>query len=107
MPMNRRRNWKKQFFYAICAGLLFVCSFSLLAGNVSAVESVETQPVQTDQSQTEQWTKGQKIAGFLVIFTVFCGGTAYLVMRPSLKKLKEAKRQAAETKSDSETKPKI
>lgn len=103
--MNRGQGWKKRFC-TVCGSLLLLCAV-FVPGKVFAAESAENQSVETEESWTVEWTKGQKVAGFLVIFTVFCGGTAYLVMRPSLKKLKEAKKRAAEIKSDSETKPKI
>ena len=37
-------------------------------------------------------SKPVQVVGFLVIFTVVCGVTAYFVMRPSLKKLKESRK---------------
>ncbi|MCD8219565.1 MAG: hypothetical protein LUC50_04245 [Ruminococcus sp.] len=74
-----------------------------MTGPACAVEAAETQPAETVQESTSGgWTKGKKIAGFLVLFTIACGGTAYLVMRPSLKKLKETKQQTQETETQSD-----
>lgn len=92
------KRWKK--------GLVCVLSALLLWGipmgnSVSAAETAPAQTAVTTEAQTgKEPSKAVKIIGFLAIFTVACGVTAYLVMRPSLKKLKEAKQQAAQTESE-------
>ena len=41
-------------------------------------------------------SKGAKIAGFLVIFTISMGVTAFIIIRPKLKMLKEARAKNSE-----------
>lgn len=75
----------------ICGCVASLCVMSSLPAFAA-----ETEPAQTTASASEEKETGKtgKILGFLAIFTVACGGTAYLVMRPSLRKLREAKEQA-------------
>ena len=78
-----QRRWKQ-----VLCSLLGVL---LLAGSLLTVPAAaaETTDDAKDSGNTRQ------IVQTLVIFTVVCGVTAFLVMRPSLKKLKAAKEQAA------------
>lgn len=90
--------WKKGL---VCA-LSMLMLWGMPVGNgVSAAETAPAQTAVTTEVQTEEEpSKAVKIIGFLAIFTVACCVTAYMVMRPSLKKLKEAKGQAAQIKTD-------
>lgn len=92
------KRWKIWLVCVLSALLLW----GMPVGNgVSAAETAPAQTAVTTEAQTEEEpSKTVKIIGFLAIFTVACGVTAYVVMRPSLKKLKEAKQQAAQTESD-------
>ncbi|MGN1403195.1 MAG: hypothetical protein ACI4XB_02610 [Ruminococcus sp.] len=91
------KRWKKGLVCVLSALLLW----GMPVGNgVSAAETAPEQTVATEAQTEEEPSKAVKIIGFLAIFTVACGVTAYVVMRPSLKKLKEAKQQAAQTESD-------
>ena len=64
-----------------------------------AAETTEYEAAETSESSGA--SKAIKITGFLAIFTVVCAGTAYLVMRPSLKKLKSV-REAQESQDKTE-----
>ncbi len=46
-----------------------------------------------EESTKHEWTKGQKVAAYLAVFTVFFIGTAIITMRPSFKKLKEQQKK--------------
>lgn len=82
---------------------LMLCGLSTVAMPAAAQAAETTESVQTDETKKPASSgKTKKIVGVLCIFTVSCGVTAYLVMRPSLKKLKEAKQQAEKTKTDSD-----
>lgn len=90
--------WKKGL---VCA-LSMLMLWGMPVGNgASAAETAPAQTAVTTEAETEEEpSKAVKIIGFLAIFTVACGVTAYMVMRPSLKKLKEAKGQTAQIKTD-------
>ena len=83
-----QRRWKQ-----VLCSLLGVL---LLAGSLLTVPAAaaETTAPQTTAAES---TDDAKDSGNTrqIIFTVACGVTAFLVMRPSLKKLKAAKEQAA------------
>ena len=82
---------------------LMLCGLSTAAMPAAAQAAETTESVQTDETKKAVSSgKTKKIVGVLCIFTVSCGVTAYLVMQPSLKKLKEAKQQAEKTKTDSD-----
>ncbi len=93
---------RKRFFPGLCCVLLCLC---LQVGVLSATAAETTAVETTSSSQTASekdggLSKPVKILGFLAIFTVACAGTAYLVMRPSLQKLKEAKQQGEKAKQE-------
>lgn len=83
----------------VCISVLLLCGMPM-ENAVFAAEAATVQTTVTEVQTKDAPSKTVKMVGFLAIFTVACGGTAYLVMRPSLKKLKEAKRQAAQIKMD-------
>lgn len=88
-----QRRWKQ----VLCSllGVLLLAG-SLLTVPVAAAETTAPQTTaaeSTDDAKDSGNTR--QIVQTLVIFTVACGVTAFLVMRPSLKKLKAAKEQAA------------
>ncbi len=77
-----------------------LCSFVLILTGVQTAVYAENTAQYSDsaeavqqetEEQEEGMSKGGKIAVFLGIFTVSMGVTAYIVMRPKLKMLKEAK----------------
>jgi len=85
-----QRRWKQ-----VLCSLLGVL---LLAGSLLTVPAETTAPQTTAAESTDDAKDSgntRQIVQTLVIFTVACGVTAFLVMRPSLKKLKAAKEQAA------------
>lgn len=87
-----QRRWKQ-----VLCSLLGVL---LLAGSLLTVPAAaeNTAPQTTAAESTDDAKDSgntRQIVQTLVIFTVACGVTAFLVMRPSLKKLKAAKEQAA------------
>lgn len=88
-----QRRWKQ-----VLCSLLGVL---LLAGSLLTVPAAaaETTAPQTTAAESTDDAKDsgntRQIVQTLVIFTVACGVTAFLVMRPSLKKLKAAEEQAA------------
>ena len=85
-----QRRWKQ-----VLCSLLGVL---LLAGSLLTVLAETTAPQTTAAESTDDAKDSgntRQIVQTLVIFTVTCGVTAFLVMRPSLKKLKAAKEQAA------------
>ncbi len=65
--------------------------WGLSVGTVYAEETTAFTEAVVSEEDADAGKAG-KIVGFLAIFTVVCGTTAYLVMRPSLKRLKEAKK---------------
>lgn len=71
-----------------------------LGNGVSAAETAPIQTTVTEEQKKDEPSRTTRIVGFLAIFTVACGVTAYLVMRPSLKRLKEAKQQTVQTEID-------
>ncbi len=79
--------------------MILMCAIMLtgFGMNVSAENTEETAEVYTEAAEeSNDMSKGVKIAGFLVIFTLSMGVTAYIVMRPKIKMLKEAKQKNEE-----------
>lgn len=80
--------------------LVLICSLFMLIGSAAISIGASAEPVAetTEVSEHIQQDKedstpsrGVKIAGFLVIFTVAMGTTAFIVVKPKLKKLKTTK----------------
>lgn len=78
--------------------LVLICSLFMLIGSAAISIGASAEPVAetTEVSEHVQETdsspsRGVKIAGFLVIFTVAMGTTAFIVVKPKLKKLKTTK----------------
>ncbi len=71
----------------LCILSLIVCPVSVSAEGTSDAASASAEEVQDDSEPS----KGVKIAGFLVIFTISMGVTGYIVVRPKLKLLKDAR----------------
>ncbi len=78
--------------------LVLICSLFMLIGSAVTSISAYAEPMAetTEVSEHVQETdsspsRGVKIAGFLVIFTVAMGTTAFIVVKPKLKKLKTTK----------------
>ena len=83
---------KRRIAGIICVLFLYLCSMTALP--VSADETTAaTETIETVQNENEEegYSKGVKIAGFLGIFTVAMGVTAFIVVKPKLKMLKEIK----------------
>lgn len=83
---------KRRILALICSLFMLICC-SMVSISVSAESAVETTTEVSDNvHETDSSpSRGVKIAGFLVIFTVAMGATAFIVARPKFKKLKEAK----------------
>lgn len=83
--------------------LILLCSSILYSTRVYAdtTPQTTTQIQDTASAEEEKRSIGQ-IIGILCIFTVTCGVTAYVVMRPSLKKLRDVRNNGTSkgTKSD-------
>lgn len=76
--------------------MIFMCAvmFTGFGMNVSAENTEETAEVYAEAAEeSEGMSKGVKMAGFMAIFTLSMGITAYIVMRPKVKMLKEAKQK--------------
>lgn len=95
----QKKTWKKWLCGVI--GVLIVWCGTLTEMQVYA-GTTSVQTTKTETTAVESPSKTGQIVGVLAIFTVTCGITAYLVMRPSLKKLREAK----ENVSSADRKPK-
>ncbi len=80
---------KKIISAFLCAVMLLLCCpvGAYAAGDVP----METTVSQSQESDQKEFSKGAKIAGFLVIFTISMGVTAFIIVRPKLKMLKEAR----------------
>lgn len=79
--------------------MILMCAVMLTgySMNVSAENTKETAEVYAETAEeSEGVSKGVKIAGFMAIFTLSMGITAYIVMRPKIKMLKEAKQNNEE-----------
>lgn len=85
----------------VLVSVLMLWGFS--ADTVHAEETTAPTEAATSEKDTDAGRAG-KVVGFLAVFTIVCGTTAYLVMRPSLKRLKDAKRTSdpAEKQNDKE-----
>lgn len=80
--------------------LVLICSVFMLIGSAVTSISAYAEPmaettgvsehIQQDKEDSTP-SRGVKIAGFLVIFTVAMGTTAFIVVKPKLKKLKTTK----------------
>lgn len=71
---------------------LFVMNFNIIASAESDRQAVTTISQANDEKNDKENAKGdkaKKIVVFLIIFTISGGITAFLVIRPSLKKLKK------------------
>jgi len=93
--------WKKQWIGIVLAvAIAFIVVLCGVNWSTAYAET-ETEEATAKMEETEDTglSRGVKIAGFLGIFTVVFVGTAYLTVRPSLKKLKAA-RQEAESETD-------
>ena len=85
----------KKFISAfLCAVMLLLCvpANACAAGDAP----METTVTQSQESEEKELSKGAKIAGFLVIFTISMGVTAFIIVRPKLKMLKEAREKNSE-----------
>ncbi len=71
----------------MCAVMLMGLGLGVCAENTAGTSETSV----TAEAEGEGMSKGTKIAGFLGIFTLSMGVTAYIVMRPQLKMLKEAR----------------
>ncbi len=78
----------------LCAVMLLMCvpANACAAGDAP----METTVTQSQESDQKEFSKGAKIAGFLVIFTISMGVTAFIIVRPKLKILKEAREKNSE-----------
>lgn len=87
------QRWKRCLF-ALLSGLLLLGSLWTIpaAAETAAPQTTAAETKSADSAKDSGKTK--QVVIVLVIFTVTCGATAFLVMQPSLKKLKAAKEQA-------------
>lgn len=95
-------DWKNLVCGVLCAGIL-VSGMAIPQPVWASGESATEQTQQAEEPEDSGVSKGIQVAGFLVIFTVVFVTTAYVVMRPSLKKLK-ASQDAAKAKQDTDPK---
>lgn len=79
---------KRTLIVLICAFMLCIHSAAVVSAESTAVSETAESVQQTEESGS---SRGVKIAGFLVIFTVAAGATAYITAAPKLKKLKKDK----------------
>ncbi len=84
---------KRRIVGLICACIL--CLYNMIALPVFAEEEpAVTESIEAIQETKEDGhSKNVKIAGFLIIFTVAMGITAFIVVRPKLKMLKEVNKK--------------
>lgn len=71
---------------------LFIMNFNIIVSAESDRQAVTTISQANDEKNDKENAKGdkaKKIVIFLIIFTISGGITAFLVIRPSLKKLKK------------------
>ncbi len=78
----------------LCAVMLLLCC--PVGAHAAGSAPVETTVSQSQESDQKELSKGAKIAGFLVIFTISMGMTAFIIVRPKLKMLKDAKEKNSE-----------
>lgn len=79
--------------------LLFCCPAFFASTETTAAPAAEiVQEAETDDSGNNEPSKTMKIVQFLVIFTVAMGVTAYIVVRPKLKLLKEVQAKSKKEK---------
>ena len=87
-----RQRWKRRL--CVLLGTLFLLG-SLWTIPAAAAETAAPQTTAAEsQSSDNAKDSGKTKQIVIVVFTVSCGVTAFLVMQPSLKKLKAAKEQA-------------
>lgn len=79
---------------------VILCAFTLLmcGGICVSAEDIHTEETSVSRQQTEEEgpSRSVKIAGFLVIFTLAMGVTAYFTAAPKLKKIKKLKKEQSE-----------
>lgn len=82
-------------------GSLFILGNAMAVPVISAAAPVETTALPTSDAAeaAETGATTDQILGIIAIFTVTCGVTAFLVMRPTLKRLKAARTKDTETNS--------
>ena len=89
-----RQRWKRRL--CVLLGTLFLLgslwTIPAAAAETAAPQTPAAESPSSDNAKDSGKTK--QIVIVLVVFTVSCGVTAFLVMQPSLKKLKAAKEQA-------------
>ncbi|MDD6270316.1 MAG: hypothetical protein PUA84_09725 [Oscillospiraceae bacterium] len=77
--------------------IVFICAFMLCIQGGICVSAEETSAAESSvseqQTEEKESSRGMKIAGFLVIFTVAMGVTAYITAAPKLKMLKKNKQE--------------
>lgn len=76
---------KRWICMLLCGMVLMVCPAAVTA------EGTSEPAAETVQQEDNEPSKGMKIAGFMAIFTVSMGVTGYIVVRPKLRMLKEAR----------------
>ncbi len=71
---------------------LVLASAPMAAAVESISEATTVSASEESEHEDKEISKGAKIAGFLGIFTVSMGVTAYIIIRPKLKRLKEIRK---------------
>lgn len=84
---------KQWILVLFCSLFMIICSamISISASAEPVAETTEFSEHIQEQVKDSSPSRGVKIAGFLVIFTVAMGTTAFIVVKPKLKKLKATK----------------
>ena len=96
MAMGKRRRIRWRLL--LCSLLsLWILAVSGNALTCAAEPAAQTTTSAAEDTEEESSGKTGKILSFLAIFTVACGGTVFLVMRPTMKKLKEEKQARSDS----------
>ncbi|MBQ8514679.1 MAG: hypothetical protein IJ496_04715 [Ruminococcus sp.] len=91
---------KNKIAALLCGMLLLFCGPAVpaSAGTTTAIPAAEIVQEAEETETGNEPSKTVKIVQFLVIFTVAMGVTAYIVVRPKLKLLKDAQAEAKKEK---------
>lgn len=97
MGKRRRIRWRLLLCSLLSLWILAVSGNALTCAAEPAAQTTTSAADPAEDTEEESSGKTGKILSFLAIFTVACGGTVFLVMRPTMKKLKEEKQARSDS----------
>lgn len=97
MGKHRRIRWRLLLCSLLSLWILAVSGNALTCAAEPAAQTTTSAADPAEDTEEESSGKTGKILSFLAIFTVACGGTVFLVMRPTMKKLKEEKQARSDS----------